>query len=144
MSAPNKNPAHEMQAISAASICDAEGARWRKAALKHLPHHNSVHARRDIARAEICEDLARKIRATLESPPTAGQLDMPPSWVLVPYWPAPKTPDYAECARQADVATGLPSLYRNPWLNIFIREINRWCQHKQFSLGIEAAKREKP
>jgi hypothetical protein len=49
-------------AVDAAAICEAEGARWRKEAQKHLPHYNSVHARHDIERAQICETLARKIR----------------------------------------------------------------------------------
>ncbi len=47
---------------SAAEICDAQAARWRKEAEKHLPHHNSDHAQRDIARAVLCEDLAQRIR----------------------------------------------------------------------------------
>jgi hypothetical protein len=55
--------------VDAAAICDAEGQRWRKEAQKHLPHHNSDHAKRDFARAEICEGLAKKIRAA--HPPTS-------------------------------------------------------------------------
>lgn len=50
-------------------------------------------------------------------------------WVLVPNEPATPTPDYKECARQATVATGLQTQYPSAWLSIFIREINRWCQH---------------
>jgi hypothetical protein len=72
------------------------------------------------------------LQAALTTPPSppAAQAEPPHGWVLVPNEPATPRPDYDECARQADVATGLPSLYRNPWLNIFIREINRWCQHR--------------
>jgi hypothetical protein len=44
--------------------------------------------------------------------------------------PARPTPDYDECARQADLATDV----RGPdqgWLSVFVREINRWCTHRQ-------------
>lgn len=53
---------------AAACVCDAEGARWRKKAQKHLPHHSSDYARHDIERAEICEKLAKKIREILAEP----------------------------------------------------------------------------
>lgn len=46
--------------------------------------------------------------------------------ILVPDEFNAPTPDYDECKRQADLATGLPPV-SNPWINIFIREINRWC-----------------
>jgi len=75
--------------------------------------------------------FARAVIAASRVPGASVAVGEPPhGWVLVPNEPATPTPDYEECARQADVATGLPSLYRNPWLNIFIREINRWCQHR--------------
>jgi hypothetical protein len=46
--------------------------------------------------------------------------------VLVPDDFQAPHPDYEECSRQAKLATGLegPS---DPWLNIYNREINRWC-----------------
>ena len=55
--------------------------------------------------------------------------EAPDGYVIVPNDRAAPTPDYAECARQADVATGLPTQYPGAWLSIFIREINRWCLH---------------
>ncbi|ABO60371.1 hypothetical protein LA345_36470 (plasmid) [Burkholderia vietnamiensis] len=54
----------------------------------------------------------------------------PDGWVLVPKDRAAPTPDYDECARQATLASGLPSLRHAPWMSTFIREINRWCQHR--------------
>ena len=63
----------------------------------------------------------------------------PHGWVLIPNEPATPTPDYAECARQATLATGSPSQYPSGWLNIFIREINRWCQQtRQESVAVAA------
>jgi hypothetical protein len=52
------------------------------------------------------------------------------NWSLVPMDPAASEPDFVEAARQADTATGLPSLWHQPWMRIFVREIKRWCQHR--------------
>lgn len=35
-------------------------------------------------------------------------------------------PDFDECVRQANLATGIDTMPTS-WLNIFIREVNRWC-----------------
>lgn len=35
-------------------------------------------------------------------------------------------PDFDECVRQANLATGIDTM-PSSWLNIFIREVNRWC-----------------
>jgi hypothetical protein len=48
--------------------------------------------------------------------------------VFVPIGAVPPKPDYDECRRQADLATGIEGpAENNAWLNIFCREINRWC-----------------
>ena len=74
-------------------------------------------------------------RAAQPAAPVA-QADLPNGWVLIPDEPATPTPDYAECARQATMATGLPSQYPGSWLSIFIREINRWCLHANQSASV--------
>jgi Domain of unknown function (DUF4406) len=47
-------------------------------------------------------------------------------YILVRDGAAPQKPNYDECIRQANTATGIkqPS---DAWMNVFIREINRWC-----------------
>ncbi|CAJ6623501.1 Uncharacterised protein [Burkholderia pseudomallei] len=63
----------------------------------------------------------------------------PDGWVLVPKDRAAPTPDYDECARQATLASGLPSLRYAPWMSTFIREINRWCQHRYSDVIMDAS-----
>ncbi|HEP6431534.1 TPA: hypothetical protein VDB83_005866 [Burkholderia cenocepacia] len=63
----------------------------------------------------------------------------PDGWVLVPNDRAAPTPDYDECARQATLASGLPSLRHAPWMSTFIREINRWCQHRYSDVIMDAS-----
>ncbi|WP_198368416.1 hypothetical protein [Burkholderia ubonensis] len=60
----------------------------------------------------------------------------PDGWVLIPMDRAAPTPDYDECARQATLASGLPSLRHAPWMSTFIREINRWCQHRYANVAM--------
>ena len=82
------------------------------------------------ARAALALALPRKVIAELQvALAQPVQPEQPHGWVLVPNEPATPTPDYKECARQATVATGLQTQYPSAWLSIFIREINRWCQH---------------
>lgn len=76
-----------------------------------------------------------EVEALYASPPLVAQAqpaqpEAPTGYVVVPMGESTPRPDYDECARQATVATGMPSLRGNPWLNIFIREINRWCEHR--------------
>jgi hypothetical protein len=70
--------------------------------------------------------------ATKDAVTGARTIELPEGYqaVLVPEGVAPPEPDYDACARQADLATGAQCKDRN-WLNIFIREINRWCAHRQ-------------
>ena len=66
----------------------------------------------------------------------ARTLDIPEGYkvILVLNEYAPPTPDYNECYRNADLATGVTHRCKS-WVSVFIREINRWCyqrddQHK--------------
>lgn len=44
-----------------AKVCDAKAVKWEKEADKHLPHHSSDCAKRDMARAAICDADAAAI-----------------------------------------------------------------------------------
>lgn len=83
--------------------------------------------------ADAALDAVPGIKSVSGEIPSAS---VPDGYCLVPLDPAAPSPDYAECSRQASVATGLPTLYGNPWLNIFIREINRWCQRRNFDTPV--------
>lgn len=76
---------------------------------------------------------AEKIRR-LEAQVVAlkARIKAPHNYVLVPSAPASPEPDFDYCADAATEATGLPNLARNPWMNIFIREIRRWAAHQAF------------
>ncbi|WP_241025649.1 hypothetical protein [Burkholderia sp. Tr-20390] len=75
------------------------------------------------ARASSPNGARAEAAAELPEPTAVG-------WVMVPMDRAAPVPDYDECARQATLASGLPSLRNAPWMSTFIREINRWCQHR--------------
>lgn len=113
---------------------------YKAMALQSIP---PIDKNTEIARLTAClktanasaEEFERKWYLKCDEIEAMQQDGVPPDGgVLVPYDPSTPTPDYAECARQATLATGLPSQYPGSWLCAFIREINRWCQHSNQSV----------